>query len=265
MPRGYPRVMTEATREPPYQRIARFYDAIYEAKGRESQAEIAYLARFWSEDGHGPGNRTLLDVGCGTGAHLGALSEHGRVEGLDLSMDMIAEARRRYPSVPLHLGDLKAFQLNRRFDVVSCLFGSAGYLPTRPALRRAISSMGMHVAPGGVLLVEPPILTDTLGSPRSQRLQTEFEGGLLVRTTETRIDGGVLEIDFDWCFTPGSGSPEETIQERHRLLLLGSKDWMADMKRALPKGTRVEFDPEGPGGRGLLIAHVSRGGVPGSG
>ena len=255
----------EATPEPPFQRIARFYDAVYEAKGRDPQAEVAYLARHWAKDGRTPDNRSILDAGCGTGAHLGALGTHGLVEGLDLSIDMITVARRLYPAVRLHMGDLKAFQLNRRFDVVSCLFGSAGYLPTRPALRRAISSMGMHVAPGGVLLIEPPILADTIGAPRTQQIETEFQGGVLRREATTRIDGAVLEIDFDWCFEPGDASPGETVRERHRLLLLSSKDWIADMKRALPKGTRVEFDPEGPIGRGLFVARVSRAGVPGSG
>jgi len=49
----------------------------------------------------------ILDAGCGTGRHLGALLEAGSEPiGIDFSSGMLSVARRRYPSVPFITGDV---------------------------------------------------------------------------------------------------------------------------------------------------------------
>lgn len=66
-----------------------------------------------------PGER-VLDAGCGTGAHLGALlAAHARPAGLDLSRGMLRVARGRLPGVPLAQADLdRALPVRRGgFDV----------------------------------------------------------------------------------------------------------------------------------------------------
>jgi len=42
-----------------------------------------------------------------------------------------------------------------RLDVVACLFSSIGYLTRIEDVIQALRSMGEHLAPGGVLVVEP--------------------------------------------------------------------------------------------------------------
>jgi SAM-dependent methyltransferase len=102
-----------------------------------------------------PDARTLLDVACGTGRHLELLSDGYRVEGLDLDAQLLAVARERLPSVPLHSGDMRDFELGRRFDVVTCLFSSIGYVRDDDELDRAIAAMARHLSPGGLMVVEP--------------------------------------------------------------------------------------------------------------
>jgi SAM-dependent methyltransferase len=238
---------------------------VYDAKGRDPVAEVAALGAFWEDDGLSAEKRTILDVGCGTGSHLATLAEHGRVEGLDRSLDMLGVARQRFPEIPLHLGDMCSFELNRRFDVVTCLFGCAGYVSGRPALRRALSAMGRHVTPGGVLLVEPPLFEEHCDSARLQRIEVDLDVGTLVREATSHRDGLFLEIDFDWRHCNDDGTVLDRVLERHRLLLLSSRQWKDDAKRALPNGTRIEIDPVGPIGRGLLVARISPSGARGSG
>ena len=50
---------------------------------------------------------------------------------------------------------MRSFDLGRRFDAVTCLFSSIGYLLTPEDLEQGIARMAAHVAPGGVLVVEP--------------------------------------------------------------------------------------------------------------
>ena len=84
-------------------------------------------------------------------------------------------------------------------------------------------------------------------------------------TSRERLDGDVLEIDFIWRFMPAGGASPEEVRERHRLLMLDTSTWVDHMQRALPVGTRVEIDHEGPIGRGLLVARLSRDGARGTG
>lgn len=139
-----------------YQQSARIYDALCRNKDYAGACErLRGLLRQMA-----PQARTLLDVATGTGRHLVHLCEHYAAEGLDLSAPMLEIARERCPTVPLHEGDLTSFRLGRRFDVVTCLFGSIGYATTLADLARAASTLAAHLEPGGVLVVEPWITPD---------------------------------------------------------------------------------------------------------
>ncbi|MCK8783037.1 methyltransferase domain-containing protein [Roseomonas sp. NAR14] len=93
--------------------------------------------------------RTVLDLGCGTGLSGAALAGFaGRLEGLDLSPRMLAQARRRGLYDALHEADLlewlpvhpAAFDLVAAADVLNYL-GDLG-----PALR----AMATALVPGGI-------------------------------------------------------------------------------------------------------------------
>jgi len=47
------------------------------------------------------------------------------------------------------------FHLPRRYDAVLCLFSSIGYLRTLDRVEAALACFQEHLAPGGVLIVEP--------------------------------------------------------------------------------------------------------------
>jgi SAM-dependent methyltransferase len=135
----------------PYQRSAELYDRIY---GDKAFATEAATIRALVEREH-PGAHSLLDVGCGTGGHLVHMREWIDVEGLDASTAMLEVARRKLPGVPLHEGDMRTFGLERRFDVVTSLFSAIGYVRSTDELDTAIARMAEHLAPGGLLAVEP--------------------------------------------------------------------------------------------------------------
>lgn len=139
-----------------YRRSAALYDAIYEWK---PYAEEAAAVRDRVEEVR-PGARTLLDVGCGTGAHLVELARWYQAAGLDLSAEMLAVARARAPTAELHQGDMRRFDLGRTFDAVVCLFSAIGYVRSVEELDQAVAAMARHVAPGGALLIEPWLTPD---------------------------------------------------------------------------------------------------------
>ncbi|MEU3568251.1 class I SAM-dependent methyltransferase [Kitasatospora sp. NPDC036755] len=136
------------------QDLAEVYELVYRSRGKDWAAEAAAITRLIRE--RLPGADSLLDVACGTGAHLETFAgRFGHTEGLELAPAMLERATRRLPGVPLHRGDMRAFDLGRRFDAVVCLFTAIGYLPDLAGLRAAVAAMARHLRPGGVLVVEP--------------------------------------------------------------------------------------------------------------
>src|SRR4051794_10323972 len=94
----------------------------------------------------------VLDAGCGTGRVAIELARHGVVTvGVDADASMIAEARRRAPTLEWRHGDLVGLDLGRHFDVVVL----AGNVPlfTPPGTEHAlVTACAAHVAPGGALV-----------------------------------------------------------------------------------------------------------------
>jgi len=95
--------------------------------------------------------RTLLDVGCGAGKNLAYFAKELEVTGLDLSEDMLDLARRAVPGAELVRGDMRDFDLGRRFDVVH-LNDALPHLTRREELHQAFECAARHLEPGGVLL-----------------------------------------------------------------------------------------------------------------
>lgn len=116
---------------------ADLYDVIYSFKDYASEATKIHALiqeRY-------PGAKTLLDVACGTGMHMAALSAYYEVDGLDLQPELLAFARERNPSATIYQADMREFHLDKTYDAVTCLFSSIGYVQTLQGLSQAIETM----------------------------------------------------------------------------------------------------------------------------
>jgi len=125
-----------------FSKTARYYDKIYSRK--DYHAEVQCLLPIIRKHLRSGGNR-LLDVACGTGRHIEYLKEQFDVEGLDISQELLEIARQRNPKVLFHQADMMDFHLGHKYDVVTCLFGSIGYVKTLDNLGRAVNCMANHL------------------------------------------------------------------------------------------------------------------------
>jgi ubiquinone/menaquinone biosynthesis C-methylase UbiE len=80
-----------------FSRSARIYDAVYSWKEYGRETALVYDL----VQARKPGAQTLLDVACGTGAHLAELVRWYRCEGLDLEPELLAVACERLREIPL--------------------------------------------------------------------------------------------------------------------------------------------------------------------
>jgi len=95
----------------------------------------------------------ILDVGCGTGHHVGSLSaQHLNVTGIDISPSMVKKAKEKYPQYNFKLGDVldsHQFRFNSMTHIL-CLYFTIYYFKDK---RRFFDNCIEWLMPGGYLVV----------------------------------------------------------------------------------------------------------------
>jgi SAM-dependent methyltransferase len=239
----------------PFSLSARVYDLLYAAAGKDYAAEASELHGLIQS--RRPGAATLLDVACGTGAHLAHLRRWYDVAGVDVEPAMLAEARRRLPGVALVEGDMRSFRLDRRVDAVVCLFSAVGYMPSTADLDAAIATMAELLAPGGVLVVDGWIRSDAWHDPGTVHVLSAQDGPLAVaRVGVSSRDGRRTRLEMHHLV--GTLTGVEHVVEHHDLTLFTDEDyrsafWAAGLDVdvvASPHPDRDRYVGVAPGGAG---------------
>ncbi|QFZ19508.1 methyltransferase domain-containing protein [Saccharothrix syringae] len=159
------------------------------------------------------GGRDLLDVGCGTGRDAAWLARNGyRASGVDSSERMVAHVREHHPEVAVSVGDMRAFALDRRFDVVTCLDSAMLYCHTNADLAAFLGRCRAHLRPGGLLVAEMRNGAFFLGSTELldgvRTRAVTWRGTTYTSHTELWIDHAAQLLrrrrTWEW---PGRGEP----------------------------------------------------------
>jgi SAM-dependent methyltransferase len=232
----------------PYEQSAHLYDLMYVRRHYTTTAEeIHAIAREVLPDGE-----DLLDVGCGTGRHLEVLGTWYRGEGLDINPMMLEQTHARCPEIPLHEADMRTFEIDRSYDVITCLFSAIGYVETAEAMRRSIERMHAHLRSPGLLIVEPWFTPENFWDGHlAANFQSEADTKLAWMYRQRR-EGlqAILDIHY---LVGGEGQPEY-IHERQDLGLFTP----AEMKAACADlGLDVSYRESDVWNRGLYVARRS--------
>jgi len=112
----------------------------------------------WLVERLGPGCRSVLEPGCGSGRMLEALAARGlEAVGLDLSPEMVAYARARLAgAAEVVRADMTDFDLGRRFDGAFSLVSTLGVLDAS-GLAAHLEAMARHLDTGSRYLVQQAI------------------------------------------------------------------------------------------------------------
>src|SRR4051794_18215995 len=192
---------------------AEFYDAIYSFKDYAAEAaQIAALVRSAQPDA-----RSVLDVACGTGEHARLLHErHGfEVDGLDLDPSLLRIAREKHPSGRFFEADMGDFALGQHYDVILCLFSSIAYLMTLERIRHALACFRRHLAPEGVVFVEPWFPPGGLDTSRVFRVTGTHQGMQVTRVSRNEVEGRISRLHFEYEIEAPGGTRRAT--EVHEL------------------------------------------------
>lgn len=195
-----------------------------------------FYNHYWNEDFHAlafpileriwlarvPSGARILDVCCGTGYLAGMLCERGyRVEGVDLSAEMIGYARRNVPGAEFHVADVSRARLSGSFDAAVSTFDSLNHILTPAALEAAFQRTAAVLRQGALfvfdMLLEEAYQThwgEAFALVRDDHVLTITGAGYHFRSRMARctitmfrlLEGAWVRSDVqieERCYTPG--------------------------------------------------------------
>jgi SAM-dependent methyltransferase len=232
---------------------SRYYDLLY--RDKDYAAEALYVSGLIKS--HAPDAVSIMEIGCGTGAHAAELAELGyEVTGVDMSEGMLeaADARRRDLSPALQSrmsfshGDARTVRLGKKFDVVMSLFHVMSYQTSNADLAAAFRTAKEHLKPGGVFVFDcwygPAVLRQW---PTITRKNLSDDSTIVDRTAEPVIhpNTNVVDVNYTVVVTDRATGTSEVLRETHHMrylfapeievalsaagmTLVDSRAWMSD-------------------------------------
>ncbi|MBL8005907.1 MAG: class I SAM-dependent methyltransferase [Ignavibacteria bacterium] len=225
-----------------FTKSAEFYDALYHFKdyAQASQKLSGIIKKI------NPEAKTLLDTACGTGKHIEKLKIYFECDGLDISGKLLEIAEKRCPGNKFHKGDITDFSLNKKYDVVTCLFSSIAYVKTGENLIKAVRCMSDHLNEKGLLIIEPWFSKETFWTNTITANHYDSKDLKISWMYNSKSENDMSVLDINYLV----GTPEEVtyFTERHELGLFSDLQYRKSMEDC---GLEVDFDKEGLFGRGM--------------
>ena len=185
-----------------YKNLAKYYELIYSEKDYKKEAEkiISLINKNKKSKG-----KELLDVACGTGKHLIYFKKKFNCTGVDINEGMLKIARKRLPEIKFLKGDMKTFKTKKKFDVITCLFSSLGYMKTKQDLKRAINNLSKNLNPGGIIILEP-WFDKKHYHPNTSHLSTFEENDIkIVRMSYSKLKGNISTQEMHYLIANKKG------------------------------------------------------------
>jgi SAM-dependent methyltransferase len=201
---------------------SRYYDLLY--KDKDYKGEVDYvngLIKKYSKKE----NKTLLDIGCGTGKHLSFFKDSGyRVSGVDLSESMILEAKKNLSQNDnLYCNEASKFDLGQKYDVIVSLFHVMSYQTENSEFEKVFRNVNKHLNDGGLFIFDfwygPAVLTDP---PVVKIKRFEDDKIHITRIAEPVLNANrnVVDVNFEVLIKEKKTSASEIVKETHHMRYL---------------------------------------------
>lgn len=224
--------------------------------------EYTEEASFWRQalrEKLGPGRHKVLELGVGGGHLLSHLTDEVEATAVDISPQMLANARKLNPEVEHHLGDMRSVRLGRRFKAV-LIHDAISYMLTEEDLAATFDTARAHLEPGGILITVPDWFTETFsGTTVDFRTQVheDLEITYIQYSTDPDPSDSTAETVFVYVIKKDGQVTVET--DRHVTGLFPLATWHRLLGEA---GFEVETRPYpvyDDGGEGYLLVATLKG------
>ncbi|MGV3631158.1 MAG: class I SAM-dependent DNA methyltransferase [Bacteroidota bacterium] len=202
-----------------FQLYSRYYDLLYRDKPYREEADYV-LGTLQNID---PEIKTILELGCGSGAHARFFSGKGfAVTGIDRSAEMIREANEKMiPGFEALQGNITDFQLEKKFDCAVSLFHVISYLVENDELLSCFRSVNRHLEAGGLFLFDCWFTPGVYNlKPEKRTKHFENEELKVERASESFLDleKNTVAVHFEVQITDKRNwetQKQETLHETH--------------------------------------------------
>lgn len=181
-----------------------YYDLLYADKDYAREAEyVAALIKLKNSKA-----TTILDLGCGTGAHAEQLAKLGFiVHGIDLAAGMLKKAEQRRLALAediasrlsFSMGDVRTVSLGKTFDVVVSLFHVMSYQNSNQSIEDTLCTASSHLADRGIFIFDywygPAVITDK-PQIRIKRMENEKIKVLRIAEPVMKVLMNVVEVNY---------------------------------------------------------------------
>ena len=214
-----------------FNQYAQFYDLIYKRKNYKRECD--FLEEIFQQ--YGPRlPRTILDLGCGTGNHMLPFLRRGyEVTGVDQSPQMIKIAERKFrhlKKAKLIQDHLESFVLNKKFDVLICVFSVINYLVDEKKILQFLRNAREHMTKRSLFIFDfwNKEAVERYYVPEKRNVFFLGEK-ILERSSKTKLMSHeqLCEVHYT-CALKDNGRFLKRIQEKH-LLRYFSIEQMGDL------------------------------------
>ena len=185
----------------------------------------------------GPKSRRVLELGTGGSHFISHLTDVFQVTAVDLSEQMLSNARKLNPAVEHVVGDMRSVRLDQVFDAV-LIHDAIAYMTTEDDLIAAFATARDHLKPGGVFLTLPDHYADRPAWPyvnHRTHAQGDRELTYIEYSAPDMSDPSLLQSTFIFVITENG---ERRIEfDHHTTGLFPVETWRRLIEKA---GFRVE-------------------------
>jgi len=176
-----------------YKDIASVYNALgWDKFSLKTADKLKPYLKKWRIKNH-------LDLACGTGLFVNELSRLGiDSSGLDISKEMIAEAKKRFPDRDFYIGDMTCFNFKNKFDLITCLYDSINHLTTFYKWKKVFQNVYKNLNRGGHFIFDFNTISK-MNMARTTTYQTQPDYLLVVEHKPVGNDR--REFFAEWCAT----------------------------------------------------------------
>tara|TARA_B100000900_G_scaffold414796_1_gene442540 strand:+ start:428 stop:1177 length:750 start_codon:yes stop_codon:yes gene_type:complete len=194
-----------------------YYDLLYKDKNYQEESKyIDDLIKNFSKTN----NETLLELGCGTGAHAQYLSKYGyNIYGIDKSKIMI-ELADTNKNFQCSQGDICSFSLDTKFDNAVSLFHVISYINNNNDLKKAFKNVSNHLKSGGLFIFDvwytPAVYSI---KPSKQNKVFEDHEMKIERNASPDIDylNNIVKVNYEISVHKKSTNENFSINESHSM------------------------------------------------
>ena len=146
-------------------------------------------------------NINMLDLGCGTGILLKHYSNNNKTFGIDASLKMIKKAKAKDRKTIYKIGDIRNYQNNSKFDIITCAYDTVNHLPTLNDWGLLFKNVSSHLRHDGIFIFDFNTIQGLKNSTRTvlQKIGNDY----VVRKVKT--DKHVCQWIFHYFKKTSSG------------------------------------------------------------